>query len=152
MSQANTSFRVSAVLAGVAVDIVATYAALFALGFALGLRLAQGGAAPQEAGAAVQAWMETTPGRLVGMGLGGAATVAGAWVAARMGSHAPMRHAGAVGVVGVGLGLLSVQITGTGFGPWELLALGLTACAAWLGGSLAGRGAASASAPSRAIA
>ncbi len=66
--------------------------------------------------------------------------VLGSFVAARCAPHRPMRHALALGLVGLALSLVgaSVAITSRALGPaWYPIALVLTALpCAWLGGAL----------------
>ena len=66
--------------------------------------------------------------------------VVGSYIAARLAPHAPMRHALALGVVGIALSAVgaTVAITRADLGPnWYPVALVLTALpCAWLGGVL----------------
>jgi hypothetical protein len=71
--------------------------------------------------------------------------VVGSYIAARLAPHAPMRHAMAVGIIGLALSAVAaiVSITKFDLGPdWYPIALVLTALpCAWLGGALHGRSA-----------
>lgn len=66
--------------------------------------------------------------------------VAGSYIAARFAPHAPMRHALAVGIVGLALSVVGAVVTITRYelGPsWYPIALVLLAMpSAWLGGAL----------------
>jgi surface polysaccharide O-acyltransferase-like enzyme len=69
--------------------------------------------------------------------------VAGSFIAARLAPNQPMRHALALGVVGLALSIVGAVMTwdrGPGFGPkWYPLALVVIAIpSAWLGGKLSG--------------
>ena len=69
--------------------------------------------------------------------------VAGSFIAARLASDRPMRHALALGVIGLVLSIVGAVATwdrGPGFGPkWYPLALVVIAIpSAWLGGKLGG--------------
>ena len=67
-------------------------------------------------------------------------TVVGGYIAARLAPHAPMRHAVALGIVGLALGTAGaiVTITKYNLGPdWYPIALAVTALpCTWLGGVL----------------
>jgi len=68
--------------------------------------------------------------------------VAGAYITARLAARAPMRHALALGVVGVGLSLAGVVAAVTkDFGPvwYPVVLLTITMPAAWLGGTVYSR-------------
>jgi len=69
--------------------------------------------------------------------------VAGCYIAARLAPDRPMRHAMALGVVGLALSIAGAVVTwdrGPGFGPkWYPLALiAIAIPCAWLGGKLQG--------------
>lgn len=67
--------------------------------------------------------------------------VFGCWLAARMAPSHPMRHALALGVLGLAFNLAGGTMTGWGEGPawYYVVALLLVMPAAWLGGAIAER-------------
>ena len=121
--------RIGAVLAGLLVIIVITTATDSVMH-------ATGVFPPAGAPMSNALWLLATAYRIV-------YGVAGSFIAARLAPDRPMRHALALGVVGLVLSIVGAVATwdrGPGFGPkWYPLALVVIAIpSAWLGGKLSG--------------
>jgi hypothetical protein len=128
-SQRRTLRSVGAVLAGFLAIIIITTATDMALHVT-------GVFAPEGQPMSNALWLLATAYRIV-------YGVAGSYIAARLAPDRPMRHALALGVVGLALSILGAVLTwnlGPAFGPhWYPLALVAIAIpCAWLGGKLRG--------------
>lgn len=132
-------FRISAVLAGFIVDIAATFGAILLVSASIGFVLGSRGSTPAEATVLWERWLEAPTGKLVITALGTLATVLGGYVAARMGRHAPIRHAAGLAVLNTFLG--AAVLTAMPADPLHLAGLALTPVAALGGGLLVTRSA-----------
>jgi len=132
-------FRISALCAGMLVDIGGTCLATLLVAGVLAFGMASGANGVEEVGEALAAVFEGSQ-FMIGMTLVGCGfTVLGACMAARLAPHAPMQHALSLGLASLLIALWAdPELFTSGFRD-AVLAL-LTLPAAWLGGLLVRRG------------
>ncbi len=134
-SEPERGLRISAVAAGLITDVAVSVSLGGVYGGVLGFRMAISGTAGGDIASEVQQTLTETPGVLIVIGLGLLGSMIGGYVAARMGRHAPHRHAGAMGACS----LLLAALVWFGNEPgavlawYDLAAYGLTIPAALMG-------------------
>lgn len=112
--------RFSAVAMGVIADLVASLVFWSVLGGILGITLAVSGMPADEIGAVTAAKLTGLPGAAITMALGLLGSAVGGFVAARMGAHAPQRHAIMMGACSLVLAVLLWGVGGSE-SPWPWL-------------------------------
>ena len=133
------SFKVSAVVLGLALTIGGSLLLGGCIGIVLAAAVFGAGTPPDRIQAEILELIASTPLLLVFLAVGGLCAGLGGYVAARVGAAAPLTHAAAVGLTAVGLGLLFSE---RGAGPlwFTVVDCALTLVGPLAGGALAARG------------
>jgi hypothetical protein len=135
---ARPRFRVWAVVVGMLVDIVATFVVVFGMGVVFAATHMAPGLTSERL---QRMWLESTSNQIAAYAAGLLCTVLGGYIAARMGKGLPLRHALAVGIIGVLWGVLGWAVAPES-SPSTLITattLVVTVPAALLGGWLRAR-------------
>ena len=107
-----TGLKIRPIVIGVVIDYVATYAAMFAwIILFVSRRLSEQGKLSEEA---VQNFLISTEGLLIGFAIGTFCTVLGGYVAARQAKELEIKHGAFVGVGSLILTALEQSISGSG--------------------------------------